>query len=84
MQRPTRRSECRNGQRPCPWVCCRYALPGPEETCALDVSERLAATGKQLDWDEVAELLDSTPGAVAEVARVAIRKIQQAAQAAEV
>lgn len=25
-QRPTRRSECRGGQRPCPWVSCRYHL----------------------------------------------------------
>jgi hypothetical protein len=29
---PKRRSECRGGQRPCPWVSCRYHL-------YLDVSE---------------------------------------------
>ena len=26
MDRPTNRSQCRNGPRPCPWVSCRYHL----------------------------------------------------------
>jgi hypothetical protein len=31
--RPTRRSDCADGPRPCPWVSCRYHL-------YLDVNER--------------------------------------------
>lgn len=26
IERPTNRSQCRDGQRPCPWVSCRYHL----------------------------------------------------------
>jgi len=26
MDRPTTRSDCKNGPRPCPWVSCRYNL----------------------------------------------------------
>lgn len=51
-ERPTCRSQCVDGPRPCPWVSCRYNLtidiikgrvrvnPPGEDSCALDVADR--------------------------------------------
>lgn len=65
--RPTRRSECIDGPRPCPWLSCRYHLPS---SCALD-----EAAGGPRTPTEVAELMGVTPQRVAQVLRTATQRV---------
>jgi hypothetical protein len=94
VQRPRTRGECIDGPRPCPWVSCAHnlyldvnaaggiTLSHPDldpdemrESCALDVSDRGGAT-----LDEVAEALGLTRQRAEQMEKVALRKLNTAAE----
>lgn len=67
-QRPRTRGECEGGERPCPWVSCRYHL-------AIDVDERSGSIKHNfpdLDLDEMPEscALDVADRGVAQLEQV--------------
>lgn len=84
---PSRRAECIDGPRPCPWITCRYHLAaerrrrqapvdGPDqETCALDLADR---GGMRLQ--EIADVLGVTRERVRQIEKRAKAKLAAGAQ----
>lgn len=83
-ERPTCRSQCVDGPRPCPWVSCRYHLaidiikgrvrinPPSEDTCALDVADRGAHSTR-----EVGDLLGITKQRASRIEHDALEKLRE-------
>lgn len=83
--RPTCRSECREGPRPCPWLQCRYHLWMEErygsvrlrvgaESCALDIAER----GDEVTFTELGELLGVSQSRAHQICADALTKLRVA------
>lgn len=83
-ERPTCRTECVDGVRPCPWVSCRYHLaidiirgrvrinPPGDDTCALDVADRGPHSTR-----EVGEILGISKQRASHIEQDALAKLKE-------
>lgn len=70
--RPTRRFECVEGPRPCPWSGCVFHLEGGSESCALDVADRGG-----VGLAEIASAIGTSSDEARQIYANAMRKIRR-------
>jgi len=87
-KKPTHRSECRDGIRPCPFVSCRYHLYGDvvsgvwkeyfeapwlmPQTCALDLAEK----NRGMNLDDISYYFDLTRERIRQIIDNSLRTIR--------
>lgn len=83
-ERPTCRSQCVDGPRPCPWVSCRYNLAidiikgrvrvngSCYDSCALDVADRGPHS-----LAEIGEIMGVSKARIGQIEQAALKKLRE-------